>query len=119
MVGLQWSIRSKGMIGSTVSAVAVTIAVGGILGVCGGAAGASIPVIGAVLVALSPVNLLMAVVAPGSAVGGSLEDPNSARIALMVGSGIAVAVFIAIVVGMHATMKRTFMFTVRKLAGTN
>lgn len=119
MVGLQWSIRSKGMIGSTVSAVAVTIAVGGMLGVCGGAAGASIPVVGAVLVALSPVNLLMAVVSPGSAVSGSLEDPGSARIALIVGSGVAVAVFIAIVVGMHATMKRTFMFTVRKLAGTN
>lgn len=119
MVGLQWSIRSKGTIGSTVAAVGVTLAVAGVLGLCGGAAGSSIPVVGAVLVALSPANLLVAVIAPGSAVAGSLEDPNAARMALLVGAGIAVAVFIAIVFGMHTTMKRTFMFTVRKLAGTN
>lgn len=119
MVGLQWSIRSKGTIGSTVAAVCVTLAVAGVLGLCGSAAGGSIPVVGAVLVALSPVNLLVAVIAPGSAIAGSLEDPSAARMALLVGSGIAVAVAIAVVIGMHTTMKRSFMFTVRKLAGTN
>ncbi|MBX3354326.1 MAG: hypothetical protein KF724_01355 [Phycisphaeraceae bacterium] len=119
MVGLQWSIRSKGTIGSTLAAVGVTLAVAGVLGLCGGAAGASIPVVGAVMVALSPVNLLAAVVSPGWAVSGSLEDPVAARTALLVGSAIAVVAFLAVVVGMHMTMKRSFMFTVRKLAGTN
>jgi len=119
MVGLQWSIRSKGTIGSTLAAVGVTLAVAGVLGLCGGAAGSSIPVVGAVLVALSPANLLMAVVSPGSAIAGSMEDPTAARWALLVGAGIAVGVFAAVVYGMHTTMKRTFMFTVRRLAGTN
>jgi len=119
MVGLQWSIRSKGMIGSTVAAVGVTIAVAGVLGLCGGAAGSSIPIVGAVLVALSPANLLVAVVSPASAVAGSLEDPAATRTALMIGSVIAMAIFAAVVFGMHTTMKKTFMFTVRKLAGTN
>lgn len=119
MVGLQWSIRSKGTIGSTVAAVAVTIAVAGVLGLCGSAAGNSIPVVGAVLAALSPINLLVAIVAPSWAVSGSLEDPSAARTAMMVGALIASAAFVAVVFGMHMTMKRTFMFTVRKLAGTN
>lgn len=119
MVGLQWSIRSKGTIGSTLAAIAVMMVIAGILGLCGSAAGTSIPVVGAVLVALSPVNLLVAVVSPTLAVSASLEDPASARVALAVGAIVAVAAYAAIVLGMRTTMTRTFMFTVRKLAGTN
>ena len=119
MVGLQWSIRSKGTIGSTLAAVGVMLAIAGVLGLCGSAAGSSIPVVGAVMVALSPVNLLVAVVSPNTAVSASLEDPFAARVALLVGAMAAVAVYVAIVFGMRATMTRTFMFTVRRLAGTN
>ncbi|MBM4113354.1 MAG: hypothetical protein FJ253_08280 [Phycisphaerae bacterium] len=119
MVGLNWSIRSKGTIGSTLAAVAVMVVIAGVLGVCGSAAGSSIPVVGAVLAALSPVNLLMAVVAPNMAVPASLEEPGAARMALAVGSVLAVVVYVAVVLGMRATMTRNFMFTVRRLAGTN
>ena len=44
MVGLHWSIRSRGTIGSIVASVAVVLTVGGILGLCGVAAGSSIDV---------------------------------------------------------------------------
>jgi hypothetical protein len=49
----------------------------------------------------------------------SLNEVRAARIALAVGSLIAAAVYIVVVISMHATMKRTFMMTVRRLAGTN
>ncbi len=119
MVGLNWSIRSKGTIGSTLAAVAVMIAIAGVLGICGSAAGSSIPIVGAVFAALSPVNLLIAVVSPNLAVSASLEDPRAARMAIVAGAVVATVVYVAIVFGMRATMTRTFMFTVRKLAGTN
>ncbi|MFO0895629.1 MAG: hypothetical protein U0574_11830 [Phycisphaerales bacterium] len=118
MVGLQWSIRSKGTIGSTLAAVAVVAAVAGVLGLCGGAAGSAMPYVGAVLSALSPANLLVAIVQPGMAISASLEDPAAARWALLIGAAIAAAGYAATVVGMHTTMKRTFMMTVRRLAGT-
>jgi len=38
--------------------------------------------------------------------------------ALLVGGGIAAVVYGFIVFGMHASMKRSFMMTVRRLAGT-
>jgi len=118
MIGLQWSIKSKGTIGSVVAAVGVTLAVTGALGICGYAAGRGIPYLGAVLTAVSPLNLLAAGLAPGSTIGQTVEEGPAARWALVVGALIAAGIYSAVVMAMHANMKRTFMFTVRKLAGT-
>jgi ABC-type transport system involved in multi-copper enzyme maturation permease subunit len=119
MVGLQWSIKSKGTIGSVIAAFGVIVVVAGILGLCGVAVGSSVMTVGPVLNALSPVNLVLAVMVPQLVIEGSLRDLPSARIALAVGSLIAAATYIVAVISMHTTMKRTFMMTVRRLAGTN
>jgi hypothetical protein len=118
MVGLQWSIKSKGTIGSVIAAFGVVVLVGGTLGICGAASGQSIPVVGAVITALSPVNLTLAAVAPERVLWGGSADLSGARTGLAVGSVLAAAAYFGAVFGMHASMKRTFMMTVRRLAGT-
>jgi len=119
MVGLHWSIKSKGTIGSVIAAVMVTGVLAGVLGLCGLAAGRQIPVLGAVVTSLSPLNLVMAIVKPALMIPKSLEDnPEWGRIALFAGAAVAAAAYGFGVYVMHTTMKRSFMMTVRRLAGT-
>lgn len=119
MVGLQWSIKSKGTIGSVIAAFGVVVVIAGILGLCGVAVGRQVQYVGPVLNALSPVNLVLAVTKPDLVIEESLQDLSAARSSLAVGSIIAAGIYIVAVISMHATMKRTFMMTVRRLAGTN
>lgn len=120
MVGLHWSIKSRGTIGSITASVAVIFVVGGVLGICGVVSGGSISVIGGFLSALSPVNLLLASVEPGKFLSGSFEgsDESASRISLVIGGLVASASYIGVVFGMHSSMKRSFMMSVRRLAGT-
>ncbi|HMN96071.1 MAG TPA: hypothetical protein PKC43_01440 [Phycisphaerales bacterium] len=117
MIGLQWSIRSKGTIGSVVAAVGVALAITGTVGLCGFAAGRSIAIFGAVVTALNPINLLAAALSPGAMIGQTIEQ--GAQLSLIVGGALAAIVYGGLVLAMHSNMKRTFMFTVRKLAGQN
>jgi ABC-type transport system involved in multi-copper enzyme maturation permease subunit len=120
MVGLQWSIKSKGTIGAVIAAVGIVLAVGGVVSVCGLAGGNSMNVVGAVLSSFSPVNLLFAAVYPADTIPDALRaGVAAARISLVVGAAIAAAIYTAIVYGMHTNMQRTFMMTVRRLAGAN
>ncbi|HRQ75515.1 MAG TPA: hypothetical protein PK098_06295 [Phycisphaerales bacterium] len=120
MIGLQWSIKSKGTIGSVIAAVGIVFAIVSVLSLCGYASGESLSVVGAVLNTFSPVNLLRALVYPGSAVPDAIAaGPAAGRVSLVVGAAIAGAIYSALVYGMHTNMKRTFMMTVRKLAGAN
>ena len=117
MVGLQWSIKSRGSIGAVVGAVGLLVVIAGAVGLCGAAGGKSIPVLGASLAALSPLNLAIAAVFPASSIPASLGDPVAARWGLAVGSLVAAGLWIGLVVAMHNHLKRTFMTTVRQLAG--
>ena len=120
MVGLQWSIKSKGTIGSAVGAVFATGVAGLVLGLCGLAAGRSIPGLGAFMNALTPINMVAAAVFPETVAQEMLEQGvGTYRISLAVGACAASVAGFAVVWAMHSAMKRTFMFTVRKLAGTN
>jgi ABC-type transport system involved in multi-copper enzyme maturation permease subunit len=119
MVGLHWSIKSKGTIGSVVAAVLVVGAIAGVIGVCGIPAGRNMPFVGAVITSFSPVNLLWAIVLPATTVPKSLaSNPVSCRVALVLGAAVAAVVYAMVVYAMHTTMKRSFMMTVRRLAGT-
>jgi ABC-type transport system involved in multi-copper enzyme maturation permease subunit len=119
MVGLQWSIKSKGTIGSAVGAVFATGIVGLVLGLCGMAGGQSIPGIGAFMNALTPFNLVAATVTPESVAERTIEEGLTLyRGSLAVGAVVAGLLAAVAVWAMHRAMKTTFMFTVRKLAGT-
>jgi ABC-type transport system involved in multi-copper enzyme maturation permease subunit len=119
MVGLHWSIKSKGTIGSVVAAVLVVGGLAGVIGVCGIPAGQNMPFLGAIITSMSPVNLLWAIVLPATTVPKSLlSNPASCRAALVIGAAAAAVVYALVVYAMHSTNKRSFMMTVRKLAGT-
>ncbi len=120
MVGLQWSLKSKGTLGSVVGTVAVVGVVSGVLGLCGWASGADMPVIGPALAAISPASLLDALVAPVSRMSETVQEAGltTARVSLAIGAATSAGVYIAVVYAIHAAMVRGFDFTVRKLAGT-
>jgi hypothetical protein len=119
MIGLQWSLRTKGTIGSVMAAVGVLGGIGLVLGFCAGALGANIPYVGAAAAAASPINMLFATVDPAQAITDSLEDPRAARVSLVVGTIAATVIYGAACFAMHAAMKKNFMMVVRRLAGTS
>jgi hypothetical protein len=75
--------------------------------------------VGAAAAALSPLNMLFASVAPGAWIGESMGDQGAARTSLAIGTIVACIAYGTACVGMHAAMKKSFMMTVRRLAGTN
>jgi ABC-type transport system involved in multi-copper enzyme maturation permease subunit len=119
MIGLQWSLRTKGTIGSVMAAIGVIGAIGLVLGVCAAALGGSIPYVGAAAAAASPLNMLFATVDPNQWISESMDDLGAARTSLVIGTIIACLGYGAACAGMHAAMKKSFMMTVRRLAGTN
>lgn len=120
MVGLHWSLKSQGTLGSVVATVGVVGVISGILGLCGWAAGADLPVVGPALAAISPASLLDAVIAPATRMDQTVSDSGltSARVSLAIGAVVSAGIYCAVVYAVHSTMVRGFDFTVRKLAGT-
>jgi ABC-type transport system involved in multi-copper enzyme maturation permease subunit len=119
MVGLHWSIKSKGTIGSVIAAVAVVLVVSGVVSLCGQVGGGQMGVFGAVLAAASPINLLFAIVNPAEGIPSAMRDSVAGgRTGLLIGAGVFAAAYAGISFGMHSSMKRSFMMTVRRLAGT-
>jgi len=104
MVGLHWSIKSKGTIGSVVAAVLVVGGLAGVIGVCGIPAGQNMPFLGAIITSMSPVNLLWAIVLPATTVPKSLlSNPASCRAALVIGAAAAAVVYALVDYAMHST----------------
>ena len=119
VIGLQWSLKSKGTIASVVGAVGVVGVVSGIIGLCAWKSGADIPILGSVLAALSPATLVFACIQPADAMLSSIDQSGlpQARVALVIGAAVAAAIYIGVVYGVQASMVKNFDFTVRKLAG--
>ena len=124
MVGLQWSLKTKGTIASVVSTFAVVGVIAGLVGLCGWQAGMTIALIGPAIAAMNPLTLLLAAVDPATALAESLNPRQGqlglagARVSLAVGAVAAAAVYVMVVYGMRASMVKTFDMTTRKLAGT-
>lgn len=120
MVGLAWSLKSKGTLSAVVTTFGMVAAIAGTIGLCGWKSGAEIEVVGPFLAGLSPASLLYALVEPVDALTEALKDGKSAatRTALMIGVVIAAAAHIAAVYAIHASMVRSFDMTTRKLAGS-
>ncbi|MEX0875938.1 MAG: ABC transporter permease subunit [Phycisphaerales bacterium] len=122
MIGLNSSLKARGTLGSVVTTVAIVFIVSGILGLCGWASGADMPVIGPALTALSPASLLDAMVSPVTRLDGTVnqgaEGLRTARIAMAIGAVVSAGIYSAVVYAVLTAMVRNFDFTVRKLAGT-
>ncbi len=122
MIGLQWSLKSKGTIASVIGTVAVVGIVAGVVGVCGWQAGSDVQFLGPALAGLSPATVLYAAINPESALAATLlsapEGGGQARIGLLMGAAIAAALYAGVVLAVHSSMVRGFDFTVRRLAGS-
>ncbi|MCE9619893.1 MAG: ABC transporter permease [Planctomycetes bacterium] len=117
MTGLGWSIKSKGVIGSTVGAIGVVMGVATTLGLCGSASGGDVALLGSAMNCLSPMNLVFAAVTPANAIPASLEAQSGLITSFLLGATMSVVLYVGITIGMHAAMKRSFMMTVRRLSG--
>ena len=118
MIGLQWSIKSKGTIGSIIGAVGVVLAVVGVLSFCGLAAGNAVSTVGAFITSFSPLTLTFASIYPEEVIADAISDTIAGgRVALFIGAMATAAAYTGISYGLHSSMKRTFMTTVRRLSG--
>ena len=125
MIGLHWSLKSKGAIASVVGAVLVAAVIAAVVGGCGFNAGRSIPAVGPALLGLSPFASTMALVEPVEAMydtvvqSGGSSSLLVARSALLIGAAVSAGIHVVAVWALHSQMVRRFDMTVRKLAGTN
>ncbi|MCA9277778.1 MAG: ABC transporter permease subunit [Phycisphaeraceae bacterium] len=122
MVGLHWSLKSKGTLGSVIATVGVVSVVVGVVGLCGWNASSDIALVGPFLGAFSPAATVYALIEPVDAMRESVSTTSSdplmtARLALLAGSAAAAAIYAGVIFSMLATLVRTFDVTVRKLAG--
>ena len=122
MIGLQWSLRSRSTIGSISSALAVVLAILLVAGFCGVQAGVEIEMVGGFLASISPLNVLLGAIQPADFLRAGLDqgttlEPN--RVAFFIGGLFFAAVYVMVVFFMHAALKKSFMMTVRRLAGTS
>jgi ABC-type Na+ efflux pump permease subunit len=120
VLGMQWSVKSKGTIASVMGTVGVVAVIAGTMGLCGWTASQSVSVVGPVLGALSPASAVFACVKPEEAMASMVDSDglSAARTALILGSLISAALFVGAVYMIRSSMTRTFDMTVRKLAGT-
>ncbi|MCW5776781.1 MAG: ABC transporter permease subunit [Phycisphaeraceae bacterium] len=119
IVGMYWSLKSKGTISSVVATVGVVGAISGVIGVCGWRAGVDASLIGPFLAGLSPASVVFALVAPLEAMDSTVRGSGvqAARVTLLVGSVCAAGLYAAIVYGVHSYTVKNFDFIVRRLAG--
>ncbi|MGD1916223.1 MAG: ABC transporter permease subunit [Phycisphaerales bacterium] len=124
MIGLHWSLKSKGAIASVVGAVIVAAIVAAVVGGCGFNAGRSIPAVGPALLGLSPFATGLALVEPVDAMYETVTTSGTnglltARVALLIGAASSAGIHLAAVWALHSQMVKRFDMTVRKLAGTS
>jgi hypothetical protein len=122
IIGMHWSLKSKGTLGSVIWSVAIVSIIAGVVGLCAWNAGAKLPGLGPVVAGLSPMSAVFACVDPVEAmnttVGGTGSGLGTARVALFIGAIIGAGASIGIVYAIRASMTRNFDMTVRKLAGS-
>lgn len=117
MVGLLWSIRSQGTIGSVVAAVIIVGGLTALLSFCSMTISSSTQVLGLLVISISPVNLLLFCLDPMSWIS-RLDPASNLGTWLVLGSGFfSGAVWGVLAILLHRNMSRTFMMTVRQLAG--
>lgn len=119
MVGMQWSLKSKGSLSAVVATVGLVGLVAGIIGLCGHKAGSDIPFVGAALAAMSPATAVNAAISPDTAMMQTVQVHAlaSARVSLLMGAVVAALGYMAVVYGLRANMVHNFDMTVRRLAG--
>jgi len=117
MVGMSWSLKAKGVLGAVVPAVMVIGTLAMVTGFCGYNAAESVPVVGPILNAFSPVTNITMLLNPWERIVGFGADPSFGRASLAAGAVVAGGGYSLIVYLMLLTMVGGFDQTVRRLGG--
>lgn len=122
VIGLQWSLKTKGTVASVTKTFGVVAVITGIVGACAWKAGSDIAIVGPALACLNPAAAIFLIVNPDEGAFSTLRSASGGRAAvqasLLVGAVAAGAIYFVIIYSLHASMVKTFDQTVRKLAGT-
>lgn len=116
-VGVNWSVKSKGVLGAVLPSIMILGVLAIIMGFCGLNAVRHISVVGPFVNAFSPTTSLVTIINPDE-MRDFLRQPGASRIALFVSSGFAAGGYALIVYLLITGMVRGFDQTVRKLSGT-
>lgn len=117
MVGMNWSVKSKGVLGAVIWSVGILSAISLVLGFCGYSAAANIPVIGPIINSFSPVTHLLIIINPYERVVGMLDNPIPGRWNLLLGATLAAVGYSVMVYVLLLNIVRNFDQTVRQLSG--
>ena len=117
-LGMNSSLRAKGVLGAIVPYVAMVGGAALVLGFCGLTASSKLPLIGPTLNAFSPATNIIMLVDPNTWVDSFAEDPAVGRVSLVIGALCAAAGYALIVWAVISAMVRGFDHTVRRLSGT-
>jgi len=120
VIGLSWSLRSRGTIASVIGTVGVVAVIGGSVGLCGALAGGEVTFVGPALAPVTPVTALFAGINPESAFSPQVESADdlfNARIAYVAGAALWAGAYTLVVLGVRADLVRRFDRAVRELAG--
>ncbi|MFG0256625.1 MAG: ABC transporter permease subunit [Phycisphaerales bacterium JB043] len=122
VVGLQWSVKSKGTIGASIGTIGMVGAIAGVIGLCGWSMSARVAVLGPILASLNPASALYVLCNPDTGAEKTLENASYSISALnntmLFGALIATAIYAFVVWAIITSMVKSFDMTVRKLAGT-
>ena len=117
MVGMTWSIKSKGVLGAVIPAVALIGCLSLVMGFCGWNAAQKVPLVGPVINAFSPATNLVMILNPWDHVKGFIHNPFGGRVILLIAAVLAAVGYSLIVQAMLLGIVRNFDQTVRKLSG--
>jgi hypothetical protein len=117
---MNFSLKSKGVLGAVVWAIGSLSAYMLVIGLCGLSSAHNIPLLGPVFNALSPTTNLIMIVNPWETVGEDYFARNEpgGRLNLFIAAGIAAIAYGGIVYAVEVGMVSGFDKTVRKLSGT-
>ena len=116
-IGLQWSLRCRGSISAVSIATVICLLIIAAVGLCAAPVSRT-PILGPFVVAMSPGPSLLTAFNPNEWVGGPMLG-ISASMQLLVAGILAAAAWSVLTWMMLRTTMRTFIFTMRRLAGTN
>ena len=119
MIGLMWSIRSRGSIGSVITGILI---IGGLivtLSLCAVPVMNSSGIFAPMAATISPANIILTGLKPSEWLPNALGENTISFTWLLVGGTLTAGCYATGAVLLHRQMTRTFMMTVRQLAGTN
>jgi hypothetical protein len=115
-VGLNWSVKARGVLGAIIPSVLVVGTLTLVLGMCGWSM-RTVPVVGPLVNAFSPATQLWMLINPWG-IKNFADDSVTFRVTSAVGAMVAATVYGLVVYAILQGLVRGFDHTVRRLSGT-